>query len=151
MTLDVWLAHSEPVDATTHDLDGLVDGAAHAVVDAGLGDVDRDLAVAALLHGERGLAAGACDAAGDLRERANLGHDLGAVGGVVDADLNAARRPADAARERDALLAQHAAHVVAQIVDLLLEHVGGVHLQHQMRPALQIEAQHDLAEGNRRH
>ena len=43
------------------------------------------------------------------------------------------------------VVAHHAAHVVAQRLDLLLAHRGGIDLEQDVRAALQVEAEHDVA------
>ena len=75
--------------------------------------------------------------------RGKLGHDAGAVAGVGNANLNAARVDADAAGNADLFLAQQPAQIVAQIADHAADHVGAVDFIEQMRAALQIEAEHD--------
>ena len=51
----------------------------------------------------------------------------------------------DQAGIADARLAQHAAHVVAQVLQHFLAHGLGIDLEQEVRAALQVEAEHDVA------
>ena len=83
-----------------------------------------------------------------MPQRLQLRQHAGAVGGVGHAELHRAPLRADAAGEPRVLLAQRAPRVVAKIGDLRLDDVGPVDLEHDMRAALQIEAEHDLLGGD---
>ena len=92
---------------------------------------------------EAALPAGAEQAAERLRQFAQLGQRRLQIG-VLDADLDrvGARGKAGIA---DLGVAQHAADVVAHLVELFLLHVVGIDFEQQVRAALQIEAEHDVA------
>ena len=97
------------------------------------------------------MSGGAGQRAADvLIERAQQVERAGAFGRIGDAHHDAARLLGDAAADRDLALAHLAAHVVAQRVDLPLDQRGAVDLHENMGAALQIEAEHDRAEGNER-
>ena len=119
LALDVGLGRAQRVDAPAQHLDGLVDGLAHALVDAGLRDREHDQPFGLLGDLDGALpAALPKQAAHGRRELVQLGNQLLAFGGVGHANADAARLDVDAAGQRDLLLAQDAAHVVAQGVDL---------------------------------
>jgi hypothetical protein len=82
-------------------------------------------------------------AAQRLRQFAQLGQHFFAIRGIGNAHTDTAALDADAALERDALFAQHAAHIVAQDIDLRAQNGARIDLQQHMRTALQIQAQHD--------
>ena len=142
LTLDARLARAERVDAAADHLDRLIDGAADFLGEAGVGHDDAHEAVAVVVDFER-RRAGAEPVGVALGQRFQLGDDLGAVGGVRDAHLHAARLLPDAARRRHLLLAQNPPRVVAQIHRQRVQHGRFVDLQHDVGAALQVEAQHD--------
>ncbi len=86
-------------------------------------------------------------AADRLVQSGEQGERAGAFGRVGDAHHHAARLHRDAAAVRDLALAQLAAHVVAQGLDLSLGDRGAVDLHEHMGAALQIETEHDRADG----
>jgi len=104
---------AERVDAPAQDLDRLVDGAAHPVVEPLLGQRELEQPVRAL--GDVDVA-GAGLAEDDVRDRlrqlAQLRRDAGPLVRVGDAQLDAALGHLDAALDRGAVVAKHAAHVV---------------------------------------
>ena len=73
---------------------------------------------------------------------------LVALGRIGDADEDAARLGRDAARQGDLAVAHLLAHVVAQGLDLRLDHRGVVDLHQHVGAALEVEAEHDLAHRN---
>ena len=87
-------------------------------------------------------------AADRLAQRLQKLERLGALGRVGDADHDAARLNRDAAGDGDLAVAHLLPHVVAQGFDLALGHRGAVDLHQHIGAALQIEAEHDLAQGN---
>ena len=96
LALDVRLGRAARVDAAADDLDRLVDGAAHALVDAGFRVGERDQAVGrdsatSMARLPRLAEDGVADR---LRQFAQLRHEPVAVGRVGNADLHAARRAA---------------------------------------------------------
>ena len=105
-------------------------------------------AVGALRHVERAAVSARERAADRLAQRLQKLERLGALARVGDPDHDRARLDRDAAGDRDLALAQLLPHVVAQRLDLALDHRGGVDLHQQVGAALQIEAKHDLAQRN---
>ena len=143
LALDVRLGGAERVDAAAQHFHRLLDGAADALVRAGLGDIELNQPIGIFGDLDR-LVAGRPEGAEStdrLGELAQLRHQLGAVGCLGNAQLHAARGQADAALQADALLAQDAADVVAQLGDLAADQVRAVDLEQDVRAALQIEAE----------
>jgi hypothetical protein len=100
-----------------------------------LGDIDVALA---------GLAED--DVRDRLRQLAQLRRDAGPLVRVGDAQLDAARGHLDAALDRGAVVAQHTAHVVAKLVDEPgppADEVVDIDFEEDVRPALEVEAEHD--------
>ena len=116
---------------------------AHALDERRLGHGERIRPPPASATSTRALSGRAEQAAERLRQFAQLGQRLLIVG-LANADLDAVaadRRTGVA----DARFAQRASHVVAQRLDLLLAHLIGVDLEEEVRAALQVEAEHDVA------
>ncbi len=139
---DARLARAKRVDAAADHFDRLIHGAANLLGEAGVRDIDAHEAVAIVGDFER-RRAGADSVGVALRERLQLRDNLGAVAGVGNAQLDAARLLADAAGHRHLLLAQNPSRVVAQIHRKSVQHGGLVDLQHDIGAALKIEPEHD--------
>ncbi len=124
---------------------------AHLCVDAGVGHRELDEAVTACrdVEGRRvgGAEAAAKPGAGRARQFAQFRQRAFEFGGVRNAELDAARKRAYAAGNRDFLVAQHAADGIAQIIDHGLDDRLAVDLKQHMRAALQVKAEHDGADG----
>ncbi len=143
LTLDQRFDSAEFVDAPLDDLDRLLDRLADAVVDRRERHGQADQPVAGVLDLHGALAAGAEDAAERLRQFAQLGQGLVEVL-RLDAHLDGAvagGKPGVA----DLGIAQRAAHVVADLLELVLAHRIGIDLEQHVRAALQIEAEHEVA------
>ena len=67
------------------------------------------------------------------------------IDALAHAELDGVAADRHRGRAAEPVLAQHAAHVVAQALDLLLAHRVGIDLEQDVRAALQIEAEHDVA------
>ena len=93
---------------------------------------------------EAALAAGAEQTAERLRQLAQLGQRRRQIGILVMRTSTASARDGKAGIA-DLGLAQHAADVVAHLIELFLLHVVGIDFEQQVRAALQIEAEHDVA------
>ena len=143
LPLDQRLHSAEFVDATLDDLDRLFDGLADAVGDGGLRNSQPDQPAAGVADFERALAAGADQSAQRLRQLAQLAERVLQVG-ILDADLNAVgprRKPGVS----DLGVAQRAAHIIADLIELLFLDVVGINLEQQIRAALQVEAEHQAS------
>ena len=112
---------------------------------AGSVGVSRISAAAGVDHVDRALAGGAEQAAERLRQLAQLGQRQLTVDALADAELDGVAADRRRGRAAEPVLAHHAAHVVAQRLDLLLAHRVGVDLEQDVRAALQVEAEHDVA------
>ena len=107
LALDVRLGRAERVDAPAQDLDRLIDGAAHPVVEPLLGQRELEQAVRALGDIDVARAGLAEDDVRDrLRQLAQLRRDAGPLVRVGDAQLDAALGHLDAALDRGAVVAQ---------------------------------------------
>src|SRR5262249_655374 len=94
---------------------------------------------------KRALAGPAKDAAERLRELTQL-RERGLQVALAHRDLDAIAAHHRHADQREARVpAQHAPHVVAQLIELLLADRRGIDLVQQMRAAPEVEAEHDLA------
>ena len=144
LALDQRLDGAEFVDAALDDLDRLLDRLAHALEQRRIGDGQPDQMLPSEVDIEASLAIAAEDAAERHRQLAQLGQRLLAVGVVADAHFDAVAAHGQAGIA-DAGVAQNAAHVIAGRLKLFLAHRVGVDLQQDMRTALQVEAEHDVA------
>ena len=145
LALDARLGRAEGVDAAADGLDRRLNGRVHALGEPGIGGLERDAAVAAAAHLE-GLGAG---------QSKRVAHRHGQLAQVL-VSLFEVRRLADLHRHGargkvlreigvgGAILAQRLAHVVAQLVEPILDHLVLVELIEEMGAALQIEAETDL-------
>ena len=120
---------------------------AHLVGDRRVGQ-RQPHAVVGLRHVERAAVSRRQRPADRLAQRLQKIERLGALGRVGDADHDAALLNRDAAGDGDLAIAQLLPHVVTQRFDLALGHRGGVDFHQQIGAALQVEAEHDLAQGN---
>ena len=144
LALDVRLGCPERVDAPAQNLHSLLDGTTDALVRTGFRHDELDQPVGLLGDVDR-LVAGrpeGAERADRLGELTQLRHHAGALRGVRDAHLDTACRRLDAALDTDALLAQDAADVVAQLRHLAAHQLGPVDLEQDVGPALQVEAEH---------
>ena len=141
--LDGRLDQAELVDAPLDDLDRLIDGLADALGERGVGRRERDDA-GVRRHVDTALSRRAEDAGQRRRQFAQLGERVVDVGIARDVHLHAVADDG-AAGELNARLAQHAQHVVVERLQALLAHGVGIDLEQQVRAALQIEAEHDVA------
>ncbi len=144
LALDRRFDQAELVDALFDDRQSLVDGAADAFGDGDVGNRQPDQAVARIGHIDRALSGTAQNAAERRRQFAQLGERLVQIRSFADTDFDAvaADRKAGIAGAR---VAQHTADVVAQRIHALFAHVVDVDFEQNVRAALQIEAQHDVA------
>ncbi len=119
-------------------------GSVTAFDDGRLGDGKADQAAAGINHLDAALARGAEDAPKRLGQFAQLAQRLRAVHALAETNLDGIA--ADGGRgQRPPVVADHAADVLAQCLHLFLAHRVGVDLEQDVRAALQIEAQHDMA------
>ena len=140
--LDRRLGDADLVDALAHDLEALLQRRVEPVVDAGVGQRDLDeIAVGGDV--EVLLAADA------NRRRHGAEHFLRLCEliRIVDGHRDGAGRDARRAGV-DALLAQRAAHIVEQRAQPVGLQRRGVDLEHEVRSALQVEAERDLLFGH---
>ena len=144
LALDQRLDGAEFVDAALDDLDRLLDRLADAIGDRRLRDRQPDQAAAGVGDFEAALAAGAEQAAERLRQVAQLGQRGRQIGILGDANLDVVAADSEAGIG-DLGVAQHAADVVADLVELVLLDVVGIDLEQEVRAALQIEAEHEMA------
>ena len=132
------------IDAARHDLDRLVDRLSDPFQDRGLGHGEPDQPAADIVDVDGPLAGGAEQPAERLRQLAQLGEALLQVA-FADAHLDAGAAHDRGAHEADLGLAQDLAHLVAQLLDLFLADRGGVDFEQDVRAALQVETEHDMA------
>ncbi len=133
------------VDAALDDLDRLLDGLAHAIEHCGLRDAQADHAAAGVGHLKIALAAGPHQTAQRLGQLTQLGERRLPIGFLGDANLGHVVAYGDAPGEADLGVAQGPANVVANLVEPLLLHIGGIDLEQQIGAALEIEAEHEPA------
>ena len=127
--------------------DRLPDRVTHLVGDRRVGQ-RQPHAIGGLRHIERAAVSSGERASDRLAQRLEKLERLGALGRIGDADDDRPRLSRDAAGYPDLALAQFLPHVVAQRLHLALDHRGGVDFHQQVGAALQIEAEHDLAQRN---
>ena len=142
--LDQRFHRAEFVDAPLDDLDRLIDRLAHPLDDRRLAQRKPDQAAGLAGNVKAALSGGAQDSAERLRQGAQLLERLIGIGTLANADFRAAaahHQPCIA----DAGFAQHAAHVVAQRLQHFLANGLCIDLEQDVRAALQIEAEHDVA------
>ncbi len=125
------------------DLDRLVDRLADALDDRRIGPVETHQPAADIDDVDRALAGRAEQPAKRLRQFTQLGEALLQVA-LADAYFDGLAAYDRRLRETDFRLAQDLSHLIAKLFDLLLADDGGIHLQQQMRAALQIEPEHDV-------
>ena len=142
--LDQRLDGAELVDAPPDDLDRLVHRLTHALDNGRIGIGEPDDVTGLGGHVDVALAGGTEDAAERLRQRAQFFQRQVGVRALADVHLGAVALD-DETGIADARLAQHAAHVVEQRLQHLLAHGLGVDLEQDVRAALQVEAEHDVA------
>ena len=142
--LDGRLGRAEFVHAAADDLSRLRDRRRHAVFDALVGDVDLQQAVTRIRQCRLDDRT-ARDRAGRNRLRQAGKRRLGGVNlaGVDDANLYGLPR-AGKAGIADLRLAQLGAHIIHGRLQPFLDDVVAIHLQHDVRAALQVETQCDL-------
>ena len=149
LPLNVGLGRAQSIHAAADDLDALIDRATGLVDEARVRHGHADHAVFRGRDLDGGHASAAKGGSRAHAQLAQLGHDLVAVIGVGDAELQGPTLHPIAARQAAHILFTHdAAGVVAQIAHHGLDHIVLVDFQQDMRPALQIEPQHDLFEGD---
>ena len=144
LTLDRRLHRAELVDAAFDNLDRLIDRLADALVHRRLSHPQPDQPASGIADVDAALPGAAEQAAERLRQLAQLGERLGNIRGVPNAhfDRIAAR---DEPGIADARIAQGAAHVITQRFHLLPAHRIGVDLEQDVRAALEIEPEDDVA------
>src|SRR5579883_1853360 len=142
--LDVRLGRAERVDAAAQHFDRLRDGASNLVLDRRIGERHLDRALVGLVDVERMARRADHGVADRLVELPQKLQRLVALRGVGDPHLNAALLHGDAAGDRYSALAQLAADIVAQLLDLRMGQRGAVHFEQNVRAALQVEPEHDL-------
>jgi hypothetical protein len=130
------------VDALAHDLEALLQRRVEPVVDAGLRQRDLDqVAVGGNVEVLLATDANSC------RHPAKHFLRLRELVRIIDGHRDGARRDTRRAGV-DAFLAQRAAHVFEQRTQPVGLQRRGVDLEHEVRPALQVEAERDLLFGN---
>ncbi len=143
LALDQRLDGAEFVDAALDDLDRLFDRLPDAVGNRRLRHGEPDQPAAGVGDFEAALAAGAEQTAERLRQLAQLGQrgrQLGVLGDPHLDVVGAHRQPGIG----DLGVAQDAADVVANLVELVLLDRVGIDLEQEVRTALQIEAEHEM-------
>jgi hypothetical protein len=141
--LDQRLDGAELVDAALDDLDRLVDRLAYAIDDRRLAE-RQAVEVAVIGDVDIALAGRAHDAAERLRQGGELFARLARIAAFTDAHLDAVAAH-DEAGIADARVAQHAADVVAQSFEHVLADGLGIDLEEDVRSALQVETENDVA------
>ncbi len=144
--LDQRLHGAEFVDAPPDDFDRLRDRLAHAFDDRRIAQREPEQPAGLAGDFKAALAGGAEQTAERLRERRELALRLVGIDALADADFDAVAAH-DQPDIADAGLTQHAAHIVAQRLQHLLAHRLGVDLEQDVRAALQVETEHDMALG----
>src|SRR5262249_40127728 len=142
LALDRRLDQAHGVHAPPDDLNRLVDDLADALDDRRLGDCQPDEATAGVLDVERALTARAEETRERLRKLAQLGQSLLLVV-VTQAYLDGIAADRRRRRDADAVLAQHLAHGIEERLQLLATYVVDIDLEQYVRPALQVEPEHD--------
>ena len=145
LLLDDGLLGAHRVDAAVQHLDRLPDRVTHLVGDCSVRQ-RQPHAIGGLRHIERSSVSSRERATDRLAQRLEKIERLGALARIGDADNDCSRLNPDAAGDPDLALAQLLPHVVAQRLDLRLDHGGRVDFHQQVGAALQIEAKHDLAQ-----
>lgn len=141
--LDQGLDSAEFVDAALDDLDRLFDRLTDAFGDRGLRYGEPDQPAAGIGDFEAALATGAKQAAERLRQLAQFGQ-RGRKISVLDPDFDRVGFGGQTGIA-DLGVAQRAADVVANLVELVLLDRVGVDFEQDVRAALQIEAEHEMA------
>src|SRR5262249_47305788 len=144
LALDRWFDQSQLVYALADDLDRLLHHLADALDDRRLGDGEPHQPAADVFHVKRTLAGGAEKPAERLRQFPELRQPLLQVV-LANAHLDRVAANDRRAGQSHARLAQDLAHVVLHCQELLPPHVVGVDLEQDVRTALQVEAEHDVA------
>jgi len=144
LALDRRLHKTQLIDALADDLDRLVHDLADALEDRRLGRGQPHQPAAGILDIEGALAGGAGKPAERLRQLPEL---CKALLQIVFANAHLDRVAANdrGAGQPNPLGAQDPTHVVLQREQLLPPHVVGVDLEQDVRAALQVEAEHDVA------
>jgi hypothetical protein len=144
LPLNERLDGAELVDAAFDDLDRLFDRLANAFDHGRLGHREPDQAVGVIADIEAALTATAEDAAQRQGQFPQLGERGVETCRLADAHLDGAATHRQAGIT-DPRVAQHAAHVVAQRFEHVLAHGLGVDFEQDVRTALQIEPEHNVA------
>ena len=144
LPLDQGLYGSEFVDAALDDLDRLLDRLPDSVGDSGLRNGQADQATTRVGNIKAALAAGPQQAAKWLRHFAQFAQRRLRIGILGDAHLDTVVAHIEAG-VTDLGVAQRAAHVIADLIELLFLDVVGIDLEQQIGAALQIEAEHETA------
>ena len=142
--LNARLDRAELVHPALHDLDRLVDRLADALGDRRRGQREADQAAAEIGDIDRALAAAAEHATDRLGKFPQLRQRDLRVGAFANADLDAVAA-GDEPGIADPRLAQHAPHVIEQRLDFFFPHGVGIDLEQEVRTALKIQPQHDMA------
>ena len=144
LPLDRRLDQPELVDPLVDDLDRLLDHLPDALEDRGLGHREPNQPAAHVLDVERARAGRAEETAERLRQFSQLRQPLLQVA-FANAHLDRVAADDRSAGKPNARLAQDLADVVLHRLELLPAHVVGVDLEQDVRAALQVEPEHDVA------
>lgn len=143
LALDGRLARANLIDAPADDLERLVDGLADPLLPGSVGHLHRDPAVV-----------GDVDIDLPLRQvrienRQGRQHAI-AVGRLTQVEHDVVALDAEiAVADRIAVATQRRPHLVDHALHAITDHSGTVHLQQQMRSALQVKAEIDLLPGQK--
>src|SRR4029450_9615223 len=144
LTLDRRLDEPELVDPLADDLDRLIDDLPDALEERGLRGAQPHPPPADVLDIDRARTGAAEEAPERLRQLAKFRQSLLQIA-LANGDLDRIAADDGSTSEADAGLAQDAPDIVLQCHELLPTHVVDIDLEQDVRAALQIETEHNVA------